>query len=132
MLVGIGALFGGAMAVYDPYGVTFGMPVDVLRNGPFNNFLIPGLFLFAVIGLGQLASYWLVRRKAKYHAYASGASGCILAGWILIQCYILQSIHFLHTTFFAIGVAEGAIALYMLAKLKLFPFTGAFRKHMEG
>jgi len=120
------------MAVYDPYGATFGMPVEVLRNGPFDNFLIPGLFLFVVIGLGHLTSFWLVKRRAKYHAYVSGASGGILAGWILIQCYILQSVHFLHVTFFIVGVFEGAVALYMLIRLRLFPFSGVLRKNMEG
>jgi hypothetical protein len=121
--VGIGALFGGSLAIYDPSGISFGMPADVLKTGPFTSFLIPGLFLFFAIGVGPLISFIFVKRRLKFHAYISGAAGCILMGWILIQCYILHSIVSLHVIFFLIGLFESSIALYMLVKLKLFPFT---------
>ena len=122
-LVGVGALFGGAMGISDPYGISYGMPIDSLKNGPFTNFLIPGLFLFFIIGLGHLISFVAVKRKLKFHAYISGGAGCTLMAWILIQCYILQSIHYLHIIFFIIGLSESLIALYMLVRLKLFPFS---------
>ncbi len=128
LIVGIGALFGGALGITDPYGALFGMPADVLKKGPFTSFLIPGLFLFCVIGLGHLAAFLAVKRKLKLHPYISGGFGCILTAWILIQCYILQSIHYLHVIFFIVGLSECLIALYMLIKLKLFPFSkGTFR-----
>lgn len=121
--VGVGALFGGILAITDPYGVSFGMGTEVLRKGPFTSFLIPGLFLFIVIGLGHLASFVFVKRRMKLHPYISGGAGCILMAWIVIQCYMLQAINILHVIFFLIGLAEGAISLYMLIKLKLFPFS---------
>lgn len=123
LVVGIGALFGGAMAITDPYGVQFGMPVDVLKKGPFTTFLIPGLFLFSVIGLGHLLSFVAAWRKFRLHPYINGGAGCILMAWIVIQCYILESIHFLHVTFFIAGLAESLIALYILVKAGLFPFS---------
>lgn len=123
LIVGIGALFGGTLAIVDPYGVLFGMPVDVLKKGPFTSFLIPGLFLFCVIGLGHLISFVAVKRRLKLHPYISGGVGCILMSWILIQCYILESIHYLHVIFFMTGLSESLIALYMLIELKLFPFS---------
>ena len=49
--VGIGAIFGGSAAILNPEA-PLGMPVDVLRMGPFDNFLIPGFFLFTVLGAG--------------------------------------------------------------------------------
>lgn len=111
------------MAISDPSGISFGMPTDALKTGPFTNFLIPGLFLFFAIGVGHLISFIFVKRKLKYHVYISGGAGCILMGWILIQCYILHSVVALHVIFFLIGLLESSIALYMLVKLKLFPFT---------
>lgn len=122
-IVGIGALFGGALAIFDPSGTLYGMPVDVLKKGPFTNFLIPGLFLFFIIGVGHLLSFLTVKRRLKYHAYISGGAGGILMAWILVQCYILRSIHYLHIIFFVIGLSESIIALYMLYKQKLFPFS---------
>lgn len=123
LIVGIGALFGGVLAITDPYGTSYGATTDNLKTGPFTNFIIPGLFLFFVLGLGQLISFIFVNRKLKFYVYISGGAGCILMVWILIQCYILQSIHILHIIFFLIGLAESSIATYMLIKLKLFPFT---------
>lgn len=127
-IVGLGALFGGTLAIVDPYGALLGMPSDVLKKGPFTSFLIPGLFLFFVIGLGHMVSFVAVKRRLKLHPYISGALGCILMSWILIQCYILESIHYLHIIFFMVGLSESLIALYMIFKLKLFPFSkGLFR-----
>lgn len=120
--VGIGALFGGAMAIIDPYGTLFGMSTEILKKGPFTSFLIPGLFLFIVIGSGHLLSFWLVKRRMKFHPYFSGTMGCILMAWIVIQCYILETINILHILYFVIGMIEGVLSLYMLVKLRLFPF----------
>jgi len=124
LVVGLGALFGGALAIIDPYGTLFRMPVEVLKKGPFSSFLIPGLFLFFIVGLGHLFSFTAVRRRWKLHPYISGGAGCILMSWIVIQCYIMESVHFLHVIFFAAGLAEGLAALLMLVGLKLFPFSG--------
>lgn len=121
--VGIGALFGGMLAITDPYGALFGMSTELLKRGPFTSFLIPGLFLFVVIGLGQLITFVFVKRKMKFYPYISGAAGCILMAWIVVQCYMLQTIIVLHVIFFLIGLVESIISLYMLAKLKLFPFS---------
>ncbi|WIV10648.1 hypothetical protein [Proteiniborus sp. MB09-C3] len=121
--VGIGALFGGMMAIIDPYGTLYGAPIEILKRGPFTNFLIPGLFLFFVIGIGHLVAFIFVRNKLKYHVYISGGLGCILMAWIAIQCYVLQSIQYLHIIFFLIGLIESLIALSMLIKLRLFPFS---------
>lgn len=116
--VGIGALFGGMLGITDPYGVSFGMSTDLLKIGPFTNFLIPSLFLFIVIGLGHLISFVFVKRRLKLHAYVSGGTGCILMAWIVIQCYMLQAVNILHVIFFLIGLVESAISLYMIVKLK--------------
>lgn len=123
LLVGIGALFGGAMALSDTSGTLYGASTDILKTGPFTNFLIPGLFLFFILGLGHLVSFIFVKRKLRFHTYISGGAGCILMAWILIQCYVLQDIVSLHIIFFLIGLLESSIALYMLVNLKLFPFN---------
>jgi hypothetical protein len=123
LFVGIGALFGGIMALVDPSGTLYGAPTDMMKIGPFTNFLIPGLFLFFVLGLGHIISFIFMKRKLRFHVYVSGGAGCILMAWILIQCYILQAIALIHVIFFLIGLFESVIALYMLIQLKQFPFT---------
>jgi hypothetical protein len=127
--VGIGALFGGALAISDPYGTSFGASTDILKTGPFTNFLIPGLFLFFGIGIGHLIAFISVKRKLKLHAYICGGAGCVLMAWILIQCYILHTIAILHVVFFLLGLLESSISLYMLVKLRLFPFAKQDQSH---
>jgi len=51
LFLSLGALFGGGVLIIDPSGDLFQMPVIILQNSPFNNFLIPGLFLFIVLGV---------------------------------------------------------------------------------
>lgn len=127
--VGIGALFGGMLALSDISGASFGASTDILKGSPFKSFLIPGLFLFFVLGLGHIASYIFIKCKLKFHVYISGGVGCILMSWILIQCYILHSVGILHIIYFLLGLFESLIALYMLVKLKLFPFTKLNQSH---
>ncbi len=110
------------MAIYDPSGALYGAPTEILRIGPFTNFLIPGLFLFFVLGGGHLVAYVLSKRENRLHAYASGVAGGILMAWIVIQCYMLQAIAAPHVITFLIGLGESVIALVMLLKLGLYPF----------
>ena len=49
--LGVGALFGGGVLIVSPSGKLFGMPLSLLDNSPFTDFLIPGLILFIVLGL---------------------------------------------------------------------------------
>lgn len=122
VLVGVGALFGGILAIRDPYGSLYGMSPELLKKGPFMSFLIPGMFLFVVIGLGHLVAFMLHRKNIYFHPYASGIVGVILMVWIIIQCYILQSIIILHVLFFLIGFAECLMAAIVLIKENLFPY----------
>lgn len=122
LFVGIGALFGGTLAITDPTGTLYGAPTDMMKLGPFNSFLIPGLFLFFVLGVGHLIAFIFVKRRMKLHVYMSGGIGCILMAWILIQCYILQTVNILHIIFFLIGLLESCIALILLVKQNMFPF----------
>jgi hypothetical protein len=52
IFLAIGALFGGGVLIISPDGSILSMPLSMLENSPFNNFLIPGLILF--VGLGML------------------------------------------------------------------------------
>lgn len=128
LFVGIGALFGGMAGILSPSGNAVGMSVEVLRNGPFKDFLVPGIFLFVVIGLGNIITS--ITSKHKYHAYLSGCFGVILCMWIIIQCYMLFAINILHIIFFIIGAVQIALAVILAFKNKLFP-TGIIYNYLE-
>jgi hypothetical protein len=120
MLVGLGGLAGGLAAVSNP-AAPMGMSAEALRNGPFTDFLIPGLFLMGVIGLGNLAGGFVSIRKMKYSGIVSGGLGAVLMAWIVIQCWILQAVVALHVIFFCIGAVQGLLAFALLYEEELFP-----------
>jgi small-conductance mechanosensitive channel len=53
--LGIGALGGGAFLLIDPSGASMQWSLEALAGSPFQNYLIPGLLLFTVFGVGSLA-----------------------------------------------------------------------------
>ena len=121
LFIGIGAVAGGYAAVSNPVD-PLGIPKDMLKNGPFDNFLIPGLFLMLIIGVGNIIAGALAQKKHKWSSYFSGAMGDTLILWIVIQCLILSTIAALHVIFFVFGVIQSLIALLLLFDSKQFPF----------
>ncbi len=118
--VGIGAVTGGLGAVLNPDNPMV-MPLSSLKNGPFQNYLIPGLFLLLIIGLGNITAGIIVRKKMRYHEFISGAMGLILTAWIIIQCLVLWAINWLHVVYFILGVLQGILSLILIWKNEAFP-----------
>lgn len=105
--IGVGALFGGVFAIANRSGIEFGMPASAyLKNSPFTDFFIPGIFLFVIIGLGNITGLFIRRLNNKYQNYSSGFLGVILCMWIVIQCYIISAITPLHIAFFIFGAIQ--------------------------
>lgn len=126
VLVGIGAMSGGLAAITNP-DAPLGMPVKALKHSPFSNFLIPGILLFGVIGLGNLFSAAMFLAKTKYQGYISSAFSWALVIWIVIQCIMLQSIVLLHVLFFSIGLIQAVMSFAILFEQRLFPTNIALK-----
>lgn len=120
--VGLGALAGGGAAIINPNN-PLGIPPESLEGSPFTTYLIPGIILFAVIGLGDLLSLILSLKYPNTQAY----SGCIMGGaimiWIFVQCIMLRSIVFLHVFFFVIGGVLVLLSLIIMYRNKQFPIN---------
>jgi len=111
--IGIGAMGGGFMLVKDPSGSTLGVPLSLLEGSPFPNFLIPGIFLLAVNGVGSMIGAGLSFRRRRYAQEIAIVLGAILAAWILIQVVIIKSFSWLHILYIILGVVELGIGLYI-------------------
>lgn len=118
--VGIGAIAGGLAAIINPVE-PLGMTVETLRNSPFNNYLIPGIILFTVIGLGNVFSAVMIRHKSKFQGYISSVFSWALLIWIVVQCIMLNAIAFPHVLFFLIGLVEAVLSMIIVFKQRLFP-----------
>ena len=118
--VGIGAVAGGLAAIInsnEPLGVT----VEALKNSPFDNFLIPGILLFTIIGIGNIVSAITLGLDFKFQGYISSIFSWALVIWIVVQCIMLEEIVSLHIIFFIVGLVEAILSAIILFKQRLFP-----------
>ncbi len=117
-LQAISAVPSGLSLLIDPSGKGIGLPPGALENTPFNNFLIPGLYLFIVLGLLPLITlYGLLTRKKlnwaqkinwdkKFHwsCTFSFYIGLLLILWISMQLYFGITFNNLHFSYTILGV----------------------------
>ncbi len=122
IFVGIGALGGGLAAILNPHE-PLGVPAEALKNSPFENYLIPGILLFTLIGLGNLAGAAALPSRLRLRSYSSSILGWALMIWIIVQCIMLQDVVFLHVLFFVIGAVQAAISIQILYEEGRFPAT---------
>lgn len=120
LFVGIGALAGGMAAITNPQD-PLGIPVSTLKNSPFRDYLIPGIILFTVIGLGNIFSAVMFHFKLKFQGYISSVFSWALVIWIVVQCIMLLNINILHVIYFVIGLVQAALSASILFERRLFP-----------
>lgn len=118
--VGIGALAGGMAAIINPME-PLGVTIEALQNSPFTNFLIPGIILFTVIGLGNIFSAITLGHNFRFQGYVSSIFSWALVVWIVVQCIMLDEIIPLHIIFFVIGLVEATLSAIILFNQRLFP-----------
>jgi len=116
--IALGAMAGGFMFIKDPSGAALGFPASMLEGSIFPDFLIPGLFLFLVNGLGSLIGALLSFTKNRYAGPAAIALGAILVAWIVIQVSIIRSFHWLHGLYFALGLVELLLGMLLSRRQK--------------
>ncbi len=109
--IGLGALGGGFMLVRDPSGSGLELPMSLLEGSPFPDFLIPGMFLLAVNGVGSMIGAGLSFTRRRYAQEIAIVLGAILVAWIVIQIVIISSFHWMHVLYFILGIIELWIGL---------------------
>lgn len=86
---GLSGLAGGFGLIGDPSGESVGLPTAWLEGSPFQSYLVPGLVLFAVLGIVPLVVGWAVwQRRARAHE-AALLVGAALLVWIAVQITIV-------------------------------------------
>jgi menaquinone-dependent protoporphyrinogen oxidase len=114
-VVGIAAVFGGLALALRPDGSLLRMPLSYLEHASFDTYLVPGLLLFAVVGIGHLITGWLVIRHSKNADLAALASGSILILWIVAQMILLRTMNNLQIASLLVGLSIMGEALRRLS-----------------
>lgn len=112
-LIGIGAVFGGALLIISPDGRYLQMSIDILQNSPFRNFLIPGIILFLVIGVGNVISAALCFKMHKIAGFAGLFFGFGLIIWIFVQVNMIGGGSWLQYLYFLLGIIEILLSIMM-------------------
>ncbi len=116
--LGLGAIFGGSVLIISPDGSLFEIPLSLLENSPFTDFLIPGIILFSVLGLIPICIIFALIKNPKnelaeqinffhdihwvwtYTIYIAFA----LIIWIQVEMIFLHVVHWSHSLYMFIGL----------------------------
>jgi hypothetical protein len=85
----VGALAGGLALMIGPRGEIMPLPLSALAGSPFGTYLVPGLILFGVLGLGPLAAAWLVWVRHPLAPIGAVIVGLALLTWIAVEIAII-------------------------------------------
>lgn len=114
----ISAIPAGLVMIFDPTGATLGVPLTMLEPSPFSNFLIPGLFLFFILGIFPVLIFYGLLKKPDFtlvdrlNLYQdqhwswtfSYYLGLLLVLWINMQLYFIKDWGILHFVYSMLGV----------------------------
>ncbi len=117
IVLGLSGLSGGYTLINDIYGGALGLSPQMLDGSPFVNFLIPGLYLFAVLGICPLVLSAALLLKPRVDAFARTERrlhkhwtwlgvvfvSVALLAWLLVQRLIV-GFHWLQVPFLFVGL----------------------------
>lgn len=104
LFIAASAFYGGFNLMQDPTGQSVGFSSYWMRFDLFNSYLIPGIILFFVIGIGSLVAAIMAFVFAKKYPLAIIVSGSAIVIWITAQLFIMQKTSFLQPLIGCIGV----------------------------
>lgn len=102
----IGAIPAGIVFLMDTTGRGMGASPEILVNSPLDSFLLPGLFLVLINGIGNIAGAWLSFRKNRLAGHAGILLGVALALWIIIQVAWISLSSLLQPLYLVIGLVN--------------------------
>jgi hypothetical protein len=104
VLLGLGALAGSVALVAKPDGSVMHLDVELLAGSPFSDYVVPGLILGGLFGIGSLAVAAIGVARWRSAPFLAFAIGCGQMIWIVVELAIMQEVSFLHPTFFGVGL----------------------------
>jgi len=121
----LGAFYGGIVLIISPDGSIFGMPLELLNNSPFKNYLVPGIILIATFGIFPVYTIYGLLKKPDHkffnhlnllYDYHFAWTFAVYIGiaqiiWINIQTLILNAVDIIHTIYAGLGILIVCIAI---------------------
>lgn len=115
---GLSAIVGGWALVGDPTGFNLGMDLAWLESTPFSDFLIPGLILLIVNGLGNAAGFFATVREYRWAGDAGLVLGAIMMIWIMTQVVMIGYQSLLQPIYLLTGLFQTIMGYLFRTQLK--------------
>lgn len=116
LFIGAGAIVVGIMFILKPDGSNLSMTVDLLKDSPFSDFFIPGIFLLAANGVLSIVAALLLFLNYRYAGIGVMILGAVMLSWITAQVYWIGWQSWLQPAFIAVGVVELLIGFFLEAE----------------
>ena len=113
LLVAVAAIPVGIQMIADAEGAPLGLPQEWIDATPFGSYLIPGIALLLMNGVGQLVAAGSAIARHALAPWLTGALGLGLMIWIGVQV-VSMPYHPLQPILFTAGIVEGLVALAWL------------------
>jgi hypothetical protein len=116
LITALGAIPAGLGYLSDVSGRGMGVTTELLANSPLKSFLLPGLFLLFVNGIGHAAGAWCSFRMLNAAGMSGIVLGTLLSLWIIIQVYWIGYGSMLQPLFLVIGLTDTYLGWIILKK----------------
>lgn len=80
-----------------------GVPITLLRHTPFDSFVVPGIFLAAVIGGSATIGATALLAHWRRAVVTSATAGAIMVGWILGETLLVEGFSWLQGLYLLSG-----------------------------
>ena len=98
------ATLSGLLMISKPDGGILNLPLSLLENTPFKDYMMPGILLTLIVGgINLVAVFFNMQRHPNRYNWAM-AGGFIISTWILVQLFFIHAAHWLHFIYLGIGV----------------------------
>jgi hypothetical protein len=116
VFTGVLAIPVGLLFIGDPTGGAIGLPPGWIESTPFGSYLVPGLYLVAMNGIGMLVLAALILLRHWTAPWLTAILGVGLIIWILVQLAVMPETMILQWIFLATGLVLGFVALFWLRR----------------
>ena len=116
LLTAVGAIPVGIMLITDPSGAGVGFPAGWIEATPFGSYLVPGIYLLLMNGIGMLVVVALTLVRHWTAPWLTGVFGTGLAIWIGVQLVVMPEFSFLQAIYGTIGLALAATSVAWLRR----------------
>jgi hypothetical protein len=106
VFIGVGAIDGGYLLISDPSGANMGFDLELLRSSPFKDYLIPGVLLFSINGLGSILGGLLSIMRYRFSGELAMILGLFLVLWIIFQMLWIGLVSWIQPLYLVFGFIE--------------------------